>query len=390
MMIHSAIHWPDVADSSLWPLAVEYAVYLHNHVPQVSTGLAPNDVFTKTRNPTRRLLDLRVWGSPTYVLDKVIADGKKLPRWKPRSTRRMFVGLSKRHSSKAPLVLNLESGYISPQFHVVHDDFFATVSSTPDLIPNFNSDVWKNLFGSATHYLSEDLDLDSPSEQEIIEEMRARRRQEGIAAQFDQVKPSNALPVPPPPTTQPNRMANDDFVFVDRPYNDESNDVAVDPPISGTTFRKSSGIDTSPPRPILHPEGVRNNAQATKNNSQDFREIKLSIITPRASNREGVSIFLDSQRINNSLPASQQVSSNRKSDNLVLRNNSSQEIKNEISILDALQSSSSRPKRNSKPILRFSDEYERYYTLEAAFGSKGNFYGTSVSQYWWWFRCFHF
>ena len=141
MMIHSAIHWPEVADSSLWPLAVSYATHLHNHVPQESNGLAPVDVFTRTRHPTRHLMDLRVCGSPAYVLDKVIADGKKLPRWKPRSSRRMFVGLSTRHSSKSPLVLNLESGYISPQFHVVHDDFFATVSSSSRQIPNFQSDV---------------------------------------------------------------------------------------------------------------------------------------------------------------------------------------------------------------------------------------------------------
>ena len=30
MMLHAAIHWPDMADASLWPLAVEYAVYLYN------------------------------------------------------------------------------------------------------------------------------------------------------------------------------------------------------------------------------------------------------------------------------------------------------------------------------------------------------------------------
>ena len=33
MMIHSAIYWPDVADASLWRLAVQYAVRIHNHVP---------------------------------------------------------------------------------------------------------------------------------------------------------------------------------------------------------------------------------------------------------------------------------------------------------------------------------------------------------------------
>ena len=181
MMIHSAIHWPDVADSSLWPLAVKYATHLHNHVPHESNGLAPIDIFSRTRSPTRRLLDLHVWGSPTYVLDKVIADGKKIPRWQLRSTRRMFVGLSQLHSSKAPLVLNFESGYISPQFHIVHDDFFATVGSTPDMIPDFTSEVWKKLFGSATHHLHDDSDVDIQREEGVATQRRMQQRQEDIA-----------------------------------------------------------------------------------------------------------------------------------------------------------------------------------------------------------------
>lgn len=41
MMLHSAIHWPDVADACLWPMAVEHAVFLYNHVPALSSGLSP-------------------------------------------------------------------------------------------------------------------------------------------------------------------------------------------------------------------------------------------------------------------------------------------------------------------------------------------------------------
>ena len=41
----------------------------------------------------------------------------------------MFVGLSLVHASDVPLVLNLASGAITAQFHVVFDDFFNTVSS---------------------------------------------------------------------------------------------------------------------------------------------------------------------------------------------------------------------------------------------------------------------
>ena len=35
MMLHSAIHWPDVSDARLWPLAVQYAIDLFNHVPDL-------------------------------------------------------------------------------------------------------------------------------------------------------------------------------------------------------------------------------------------------------------------------------------------------------------------------------------------------------------------
>ena len=54
---------------------------------------------------------------------------KKLPRWQPRSRRGVFVGFSTLHSSEVSLVLNLQTGSITPQYHVVFDDCFSTVSS---------------------------------------------------------------------------------------------------------------------------------------------------------------------------------------------------------------------------------------------------------------------
>jgi transposase InsO family protein len=65
MMLHAAICWPEVADPSLWPMAVDYAIYLHNHLPTVSAGLAPIDVFTGSKWPMHKCNDLHVWGSPT-------------------------------------------------------------------------------------------------------------------------------------------------------------------------------------------------------------------------------------------------------------------------------------------------------------------------------------
>ena len=82
-MLHSAVHWPYVADATLWPMAVTSAVFLHNHVLNLPSGLCPHHVFTKLRWEQRKFHDLHVWGCPVYVLEKAIADGKKLPLWKP-------------------------------------------------------------------------------------------------------------------------------------------------------------------------------------------------------------------------------------------------------------------------------------------------------------------
>jgi len=51
MMLHAAIHWTGMVDATLWPLAVDYAVYIFNQVPNPETGLSPMDVFTGTREP---------------------------------------------------------------------------------------------------------------------------------------------------------------------------------------------------------------------------------------------------------------------------------------------------------------------------------------------------
>ena len=129
MMLHAGIRWPDLVDSSLWPMAMEYATYIYNHTPNMESGQAPIDIFTRVTVPRQRLKDLHVWGCPTYVLDPKLQDGKKIPRWKPRSRRGVFLGLASKYASSVPLVLNPTTGHISSQFHVVFDDLFTTVLS---------------------------------------------------------------------------------------------------------------------------------------------------------------------------------------------------------------------------------------------------------------------
>ena len=68
-------------------------------------------------------------GCPAYVLDPTLQDGQKIPKWKPRSRVGQYMGLSPLHASTVGVVRNLKTGRLSPQFHVVYDDKFETVST---------------------------------------------------------------------------------------------------------------------------------------------------------------------------------------------------------------------------------------------------------------------
>ena len=77
LLLHSSMKWKDGIDSSLWPMAVDYAVYIYNNLP-TSSGLSPNDLFTGARSPAHKLKDIHVWGCPVYVLDPSLQQGKKI------------------------------------------------------------------------------------------------------------------------------------------------------------------------------------------------------------------------------------------------------------------------------------------------------------------------
>jgi hypothetical protein len=200
-MLHAAIHWPDMADATLWPLAVDYAVHIFNRIPNRETGLSPLDLFTGTRQPLRRLHDLHVWGSPAYLLDKRIADGKKIPRWEARSERVIFVGISTKHMGSTPLVLNPRTRAITSPYHVVFDDWFATVGSDPDHLPDFQSPEWQQLFGESDYQYVEDEDWmhhhDAPTPQH--QRLMDRREQIGMRLGPQYQYQPDWPPLPPPP-----------------------------------------------------------------------------------------------------------------------------------------------------------------------------------------------
>jgi len=68
MMLHANLRWPEVADESLWPHALQYAVYLHNIMPFEESGVSPTEVWSRTKSNHHDLLHTHTWGCPAYVL----------------------------------------------------------------------------------------------------------------------------------------------------------------------------------------------------------------------------------------------------------------------------------------------------------------------------------
>ena len=50
------------------------------------------------------------------------------------------MGFSPKHATSVPLVLNPETGAISAQFNVVFDDWFSTIATDVNKLPDFNAD----------------------------------------------------------------------------------------------------------------------------------------------------------------------------------------------------------------------------------------------------------
>ena len=67
------------------------------------------------------------WTRHLYILDPKLHDGKEIPKWEKWSTTSIFMGFYHTHSSLISLVFNINTGSVTPQFHVIHDELFTTV-----------------------------------------------------------------------------------------------------------------------------------------------------------------------------------------------------------------------------------------------------------------------
>ena len=87
---------------------------------------SPTQLFTKTMFNINKK-HWKSFGCPVYVLDESLQTGKPFNKWKQRARVGIYLGQSPIHNRNVALVLNCNTGHVSPQFHVKFDSSFQTV-----------------------------------------------------------------------------------------------------------------------------------------------------------------------------------------------------------------------------------------------------------------------
>ncbi len=128
MLIHANSRWPDGITTNLWPYAIRMANEAINNTPsfQDENRKTPLELFANS-NVTANPKHWKPFGCPVYVLDNQLQSEKPFHKWQQRSRVGIYVGKSPQHGRSVALVLSMETGLVSPQFHVAFDPSFRTV-----------------------------------------------------------------------------------------------------------------------------------------------------------------------------------------------------------------------------------------------------------------------
>jgi hypothetical protein len=70
------------------------------------------EMFCGSKIGCRPLRRLKVFGCPACVLDPRLQDGKKTPKWEPRSRKGQFLGFSREHASTVGLIRDIRTSHI--------------------------------------------------------------------------------------------------------------------------------------------------------------------------------------------------------------------------------------------------------------------------------------
>ena len=129
MLIHATKRWPGAVTIHLWPYAIRMENQAYNAMPLNShtNKQSPNKIFDNSAVDINQK-HWKPFGCPTYVLKSELQATTGIhPKWDARTRAGIYLGQSPIHNRNVALVLNIHTGYVSPQFHVKFDETFRTV-----------------------------------------------------------------------------------------------------------------------------------------------------------------------------------------------------------------------------------------------------------------------
>ena len=127
-LLHAAHRWPKAIHASLWPAALKNYTNLRNSlptrfVPEVKQGRRKKFKAVYDMSPLSKFSDTEVepnlthfhpFGSPVYVLEESLQAQHSHNKWSDRSQVGIFLSHSPDHSTSVPLVMNTQTGNVSP------------------------------------------------------------------------------------------------------------------------------------------------------------------------------------------------------------------------------------------------------------------------------------
>jgi len=144
-LFHANSRWPSAINAFLWPYAIRIAMDAINETPRARDRKMPVSVFSSTTVQAEPR-HWRPFGCPVYVLDSALQNtGGIKQKWSQRSRIGVYLGRSPQHARSVALVLNLETGRVSPQFHVQFDPSFHTVKESFEGKPP--PSLWQSVCG---------------------------------------------------------------------------------------------------------------------------------------------------------------------------------------------------------------------------------------------------
>ena len=185
MLIHANARWSGSVTTNLWPYAIRTANDAVNNTPsfQDEKRRTPTQIFAKTEvssNPKH----WKPFGCPVYVLDNSLQGQRPFHKWKGRSKAGIYIGRSPHHGRNVSLVLDRDTGLVSPQFHVAFDPTFDTVKDIK------TKSMWQIRAGFVTQ--RETQDLTKPKERDhTLETTGSKKRKRQKSSREAAVTPES-------------------------------------------------------------------------------------------------------------------------------------------------------------------------------------------------------